>query len=192
MAYRKFGTKTNIFIVAVVFLMAIVAFFTFGTSKKNTTQGKTNPQVAQAVYIETTDFKYQKPTGWEKLSTEFLNKEGSVSGIATAPTATVRFTIAMQPVSSSPANDAELKDSTLNTLKKLQNFELIGSGDTKVDGKSGQTYTYRYGDKIKTKQELTTVAYKDNVFLIKFTSTDSDFDNQKTDFSKILTSFKFK
>ncbi len=191
MTYPK--PKLKVIAPIVVVLVAVtIGYFAFGPSSKEdqAKQGEINPELVKAEEIEAGDFKYTKPDGWGVLSKEFLDSESAVNGIATVPLPTSRFTVGIEL--SVPPSEAELKDSTQETLKKLQNFELINSGDTTVDGKSSHRFTYRFGDKVKTKQELTVLIYKDKVFLLKFVSPDSDFDKKKTDFDKIISSFKFK
>lgn len=196
-------TKLPLKLVIVSFIVlaaSVAAFLIFRPSptppKESATSTETTFKSLEAQDITTEDFAYQKPKGWAKLSKELLDSSAATSGIglpsssdaSSLPMAT--FTVKL--ASSTPRNDKELKDSTLIELKKLTNFELVSSAATKVDGKSGQRFVYKFGDKDMTKQELNAIAHNQKTFFLLFSSADKDFDGKSADFTNILSTFTFK
>ena len=167
------------------------------TSASDAKKGSSSPQTniegvarSQAAPVDTGDFKYQKPAGWGKLTQEVLDKSGAVSGIGQPPNLAATLTIKVSD--STPVNNADLKESSLNELKKLSDFKLLSFSETKVDGKYGQKFIYQYGaNDSKVKQELFVVPNKGKTFFLLFSSADSNFNKHASDFDNILSSFTF-
>lgn len=202
MSYPK--SKLKLVAVLAVVLVAVVAGYLIfnksdGSSKPATTtskesayQAKTNPKITKPATVAAADFDYQKPAGWAKLAQDTLDLSTATSGIGQATKPGAQFTVKVS--SSTPLNADDQKNSTLAQLKQLSSFELLASGDTNVDGKAGQIFTYTFSgtDKIKVKQQLGVVVYKQKTFFLLFSSADSDFGRLQPEFNQILTGFKFK
>ncbi len=158
----------------------------------NPASPKPPPDVSQTTTIETSYFKYQKPANWAQMSKSNLDALGATSGIG-RPSPTVTFTTKVS--SPAPSTSAELKDSALTGLRKLSNFTLVSSADTKIDRQPGQKFTYTFSSndgQIKLTQQLSLIPYKQKSYFLLFSSNSSDFDKSKPDFDKIETSFHFK
>jgi hypothetical protein len=166
------------------------------TSTPDTSQntpGTKGADPAKLVTIETADFKYAKPVGWAEISQKALDSTGAASGIGrpTEPVATFSIKVS----NATPKDNNDLKNSTLNELKKFTNFQLVSNVDTKVDGQAGQKFTYNFSGssgKNKTTQQMSVVPYKQKTFFLLFSSATADYDKQAGDFSAILSTFKFK
>ena len=157
-----------------------------------TTSATKGADPAKLVTIETADFKYGKPVGWAEISSKTLDSTGAASGIGrpTEPVATFSIKVS----NAVPRDNNDLKNSTLNELKKFTNFQLMSTVDTKVDGQAGQKFTYNFSDssgKNKTTQQMSVVPYKQKTFFLLFSSAAGDYDKQTDDFASILASFKF-
>ncbi len=144
-------------------------------------------------YIETAEFKYVQPANWVQMSQKVLDVSGASSGIArpTAPAATFSIKVS----AAIPKDNDDLKNSTLNELKKFSHFALITSADTKVDGKNGQKFIYSFSDtsgQNKVIQYMSVVVNKNKTFFLLFSSAAGDYDKQAGDFASILSSFHFK
>ena len=162
-----------------------------GASQTTSTTKGADP--AKLVTIETADFKYDKPVGWAEISSKTLDSTGAASGIGrpTEPVATFSIKVS----NATPKDNNDLKNSTLNELKKFTNFQLVSAVDTKVNSQAGQKFTYNFSDaggNNKTTQQMSVVPYKQKTFFLLFTSTAADYDKQAGDFASILSSFKFK
>mgnify|MGYP001570262267 CR=1 FL=1 len=160
------------------------------TQPTSTTKGA---DPAKLVTIGTADFKYSKPVGWAEISPKTLDSTGAASGIGrpTEPVATFSVKVS----NAVPKDNNDLKNSTLNELKKFTNFQLVSDVDTKVDGQAGRKFTYNFSDSSgnnKTTQQMSVVPYKQKTFFLLFSSTAADYDKQTGDFSAILSGFKFK
>ena len=190
-------------LLAIVILMALVFGWRWhGSPPKN--QAQSQPQTSKttgnpgqqptAAKPGTADFSYQKPAFWAEMSQKLLGASGAASGIAhpNAPVAT--FTIKVSP--STPSNESELKNSSLNDIKKnAHNFALVSSVETTVDGQRGQKFTYSFTDltgQNKLIQQMSVIPYKGKTFFLLFSSAAPDFDKQKAGFTDILSSFQFK
>lgn len=162
------------------------------TGQATTTTNKADP--AKSAAIETVDFIYQKPVDWLQIKGSALDQAGATSGIgrASSPVATFKTSDS----SSTPKDDNDLKNSTLNDIKKnAPNFELLSSVSTKVDNHAGQKFTYSFTDKDgknKVRQQLSAVPYKGKTFFFLAASVDTDFDKLTGDFASILASVQFK
>jgi hypothetical protein len=189
----KNSFKTPGVMAAVILVALIAGIFIFKASSDKGTQpdqGQTTTAAVKPAGIGTADFTYQKPAGWAQLAQEVLDANHATSGIGRSPESSATFTI--RTASSVPTSDADLKDSTLNELRKLSQFELLNSGPTQVDGKAGQKFTYQFEAADKIKQEMSVIVYKQKTFFLLFSSADTDFDKQAADFAGILSGFKFK
>ena len=149
---------------------------------------------AGTAFIETADFKYQIPASWVQMKKEVLDQIGATSGIGSVSNLTAIFKTSVS--SSTPKDDNQLKNNTLDDIKKnAPNFALLSSLSTKVDGQSGYKFIYSFTDKDgqnKLRQQLSAVPYKAKTFFLLASSSDGDFDKQKGEFDKILNSFRFK
>lgn len=202
MTYPKLKPKT--LIVIIILLLAVMGSglltlkFTHKSKPSTSTaakngQGQATPKALQQsgveAVVETNNFKYQRLKDWVLFSNEFLNSRGAISGIGRPDTPVATFLI---NVSSTVPSNTELKNAALDAPKKLANFQLLSSKDTKVDGQSGQQFIYTFGDKDKTKQEMNVIIYKQKTYFLLFSSTEAEFDKSSPDFAKILASFTFK
>lgn len=162
-----------------------------GTSQTTTTTKGADP--TKTVSIETADFKYSKPPGWAKLSQKTLDSTGAASGIGRPTDPVASFSVKVS--GAIPKDNNDLKNSTLNELKKFTNFQLVSDVDTKVDGQAGQKFTYSFSDSSnnsKTTQQMNVVPYKGKTFFLLFSSAATDYDKQASGFAGILSSFHFK
>lgn len=156
-------------------------------------QTTTPSSASSQAYVETADFKYSKPVGWAKISQKTLDSTGAASGIGRPTEPVASFNIKIS--NAIPKDNNDLKNSTLNELKKFTNFQLVSNVDTRVDGQAGQKFTYNFSDssgKNKTTQQMSVVPYKQKTFFLLFSSAAADYDKQAGDFASILASFKFK
>lgn len=144
--------------------------------------------------IETADFKYDIPTGWIQMKKDVLDRIGATSGIGSISNLTAIFKTSVS--SSTPKDENELKNHALDDIKKnAPYFTLLSSVSTKVDGHSGQKFTYSFTDaegNNKLRQQLSVIPYKSKTFFLLASSTDADFAKQVSEFDKILASFHFK
>lgn len=187
----KLNFKIVGWLIVVVLVAASTSFLIVNLKNTKPDKGQVSTSVIkESANIETQDFSYKRPSGWAELSQEVLNSSNASSGIGRTPAPSATFTV--RSSAATPSDATDLKNSTINELKNLSNFELINSVDKQVDGKSGQKFTYRYGNADKLKQELYVVVYKQKTFFLLFTSANADFDKQTGDFDKILADFKFK
>src|SRR3990167_4660482 len=199
---------------AVAGLLAVGWFVFTGPEQKNSTPatqtnkpanaqtGQSNQPAANnqatnsalGTFVERTDYKYEVPSGWFEMKKETLEQAGADSGIGrvSALAATFRIKVA----SSTPKNDNELKNNTLDDVKRnAPNFVLVSTNSTKVDNKAGYVFVYAFTDtssQQKFRHQLSAVPYKGKTFFLLASSIDSDFDKQTTEFKKILDSFRFK
>lgn len=198
---------SKVAVVLVVAGLAAAGWFVFKPDAKPTTT-TTNPATSQAVqatsdergadpkkavFIEVDDFRYEKPAGWAEISPQILKSNGSASGIG-RPTEPVA-TFSIRVTDSIPKDNTDLRNSTLNELKKFTNFLLSSNTDTKVDSKSGQRFVYNFTDsegKNKTAQQMSVIVHNNKTFFLLFSSADADYNKQTGEFQKILDSFKFK
>lgn len=163
-----------------------------GASTNTTPAGVSTSQssTSSTTSIETADFKYEVPAGWVQIKKEALDQTAATSGIAHVAALSATFKTSMDP--STPKDDS----STLSVFKKnAPNFALLSSVDTKIGGNSGRQFTYTFTStdgKSKIRQQLSVIPYKGKTFFLLFSSVDSDFAQQTSDFSKVLASFKFK
>jgi len=197
------SNSSRLTLIGIVLLLAVVGFFIFkksGNKKPDQTsqtktstsnQGQPSAQTKE-VSVSATDFSYQKPAGWTSLTQDKLNAQDAVSGIEHSSGLPATFTVAVEAATSSPSNDADVKNSVMGSLNKLPHFELLSITSTTVGGHNGQKFTYTFSNNSKTKQELTVILYKQRAFSLLFAGPDTDFNNQKADFDKILASFKFQ
>jgi hypothetical protein len=165
------------------------------TNKPTTTSTTTGTSgTSTTALIDTVDYKYVIPAGWLQIDKDALDKAGADSVIARVSSASAVFKTTVS--SSTPKDDAELKNNALNDIKKnAPHFVLISSVATKVDSKPGQVFTYSFTDsdgKNKIRQQLSAIPNKGKTFFLLATSLDSDFDKQTGDFNSILAGFKFK
>lgn len=192
----KLGRAAQLTTLVVIGL--VIALVIFWPSKVTAPTGQGSNQtppasVGKSLDVATSDFHYTKPAGWATLAKADLDAQTAASGIFhTSPAAS--FTIKVS--GSTPASATELKNSTLDDIKKnAPNFTLLTSTSTKVDGQSGQVFGYTFTDKAgqnKLRQQLSAIPYKGKTYFLLFSSLDSDYDKQATDFGGILASFKFK
>lgn len=145
-------------------------------------------------FIEKADYKYAVPSGWAEMSKEVIQRTEADSGIGRITDLAATFRIKIAP--STPSNDNELKNNTLNDVKRnAVNFTLVSTNSTKVDSKPGYVFVYTFTDtssKQKFRHQLSAVPNKGKTFFLLASSVDSDFDKQVAEFQKILASFKFK
>jgi len=199
MTYPKPKPKSRLILILLVLLLVVGgAFFIYKSKSRSTTNNPTTTQdnkdskSLNQETIEGNGFSYAKPEGWAKLSSELLKAQQADSGIGhTNPGGSV-VTFVVKVLSSTPANDTELKNAVLAAPKYLPGFELITSESIKVNDKSGQRFSYRFGEGIKTKQELNAVVFNKKTYVLLFSSVEIDFDERKPDMAKILNSFNFK
>jgi len=142
--------------------------------------------------VSTNTFTYTAPKDWSKLTKAGLDAASATSGIIRkSPSAA--FLIAIEPAATTPTSMTEINNSTLGSIKKLENFKLLSNVPTILDGQSGQKYSYQFTDKaIKKRQDLIVVVYKSQAYSLQFNSSDADYAGQSADFAIILNSFKFK
>lgn len=199
MARTRFKSKITSRVLLIILIIVItIGFFLVNRFPKHSSkstnqqnsQGKTNISTTQIPYNETNDFRYSIPSGWAKLSQTVLNSQEATSGIGRISSPIASFSVKVS--SNIPKNNTDQKDSTMNELRNLSNFELLLYEETTVNNKAGQKFTYRFGGSTKIKQELTVIVYKQKTFFLLFSSNEADFNNQATDFSTILSSFIFK
>lgn len=191
----KLGRAAQLTTLVVIGL--VIALVIFWPSKVTAPTGQGSNQTPASVAVSsdvaTNDFHYTKPAGWATLAKTNLDAEGAASGIARI-SPPVKFTVKIS--NSTPSSTNELINSTLDDIKKnAPNFKLLASASTKVDGQSGQVFTYTFTDpdgKTIIREQLSVAPYKGSTFFLLFYTTDSDFDKQATDFGGILASFKFK
>lgn len=190
MTYRLPRLKTVI-LAAVLLLVLATGFFIARSSlghkviRKGGDEPK--PQTAVPFNIKTGDFTYKPLSGWSILSKETLAASDATSGIGTSsPAAT--FTIKVS--SAVPKNNQEQEQATLSELKKLSHFELLSSGDAKIDSKDAKKLVYRFGDSSKVKQELYVIVNNQKTYFLLFSSSEQNFDKKRADFDKILEDFK--
>jgi hypothetical protein len=185
--------KIRYWLILVILIFAAGAGIVALAHKKPHTaiaQRESSGPASSAADIETTDFKYQQPAGWAKLSKATLDSSGAVSGIGrlSVPTATFMVKVA----NTVPANDTDLKTSTLAELHKLTKFELVSVTSTTVNGKNGVEFIYKFGgDKDRIQQDLRVVTYKGKTYFLLSNQPDPDLIHNN-DLSAIVSSFKFK
>lgn len=205
MRSRKKGTIAVTIVAAAALLVAGV-WLAFKPEPKNTTQppsqktgqvqvgSSSQPDATSNLpYVETADFKYQKPDGWALMSQKALDASEASSGIGRPISPAGTFIV--KATDSTFKDTNELKNATLEGLKKFAYFQLLSSAETKVDGKSGYKFIYSFSDKNgenKLTQQMSVTINKDRVFLLLFSSTTDDYDKQTGEFNKILDSFQFK
>lgn len=178
--------------------IASIAFGWFPHKSTTTTTTPASSTVTKAPDPATTStidagvFTYSKPAGWATITKTVLDTSGAVTGIGRTSTPTT--TLLIKVSDSVPKNNDELVNSVLSAHKLLQNFQLISSVTTKVNGQSGQKFTYSYAQSTDTKltQQMNVVVYKQKTYIILFSSLTPDYNQQTADFAKILDSFKFK
>src|SRR3990167_3478735 len=200
--------------VAVTVLLAAGWFVFIKPDQKNSTpttqtNQPTNAQTGQSnqpaadsqatnlptgTFVEKADYKYEVPSGWIEMKKETLEQAGADSGIGrvSALAATFRIKVA----SSTPKNDNELKNNTLDDVKRnAPNFVLVSTNSTKVDNKAGYVFVYAFTDtssQQKFRHQLSAVPNKGKTFFLLASSVDSDLDKQTEEFKKIIDSFHFK
>lgn len=187
----------TILILVIIIALAAAGYYYFRPEQPATPSGSSGTSTAkpsdtgkaESVYVETKDFKYAKPSGWVKLSQSALDKNAATSGIGLFGKP-VFFTV--QVNNSAPGSSSELKNSTLNVIKKLPGFVLISSGSTKLDGQAGQKFVYQTSDQSKTRAELTAVIHNKKTFFLLFSVADQNFDDYRADFTAIEKSFQFE
>src|SRR3990167_5853748 len=203
MSMYKGLNRSRLIALAVVATLAVGGWLAFkpdsssnqATEPVNISGGQSVSQDASGTaFIETADFKYEIPACWLQMKKEVLEQTGATSGIGRVSSSSATF--ATRVSTSTPKNDDELKNNSLDDIKKnAPNFALLSSLSTKVDGHSGYKFTYSFTDKDgqnKLRQQLSAVPYKTKTFFLLASSSDGDFDKQKGEFDKILNSFRFK
>lgn len=185
---------------AVVLLLTAGGWLAFKPSPKITTtstpitsQTTKAADPTQSVIIETADFKYAKPAGWAEISKNTLSSSGASSGIGRPIEPVATFTVKVSSVT--PSGAAEIKNAVLDGPKKLPNFVLISTADTKIDGQPGQMFVYSFTGSTgqdRSTQQMNIIIYKQRSFFLAFQSTSANYDKQTSDFASILASFKFK
>ncbi len=208
MLYRKRTAKKLVLLLVLLFIVGVGSFFIINrlrssqTTSNTSDQQQANPQAGSQPTtptnntignMGTSDFNYLRPEGWSEISKKVLETSGAASGIGRATSPAATFT--MKVSSSTPKNTSELKNATIAELKNFSNFVLVANVETKIDGKTGQKFTYTFSDKDgnnKVKQEMSVIVYKQKTFFLLFSSSAADFDKQSAEFTKILSSFKFK
>ena len=189
---------------AVVAALVVGGWLAFKPEAKTTNTpvtGQTTPATtstkgadpSKAVLIEADGFKYEKPAGWAEIAPKILEANGSASGIGRPIEPVATFGVKISNTTPKDAND--LRNGTLNELKKFTNFQLTSNVNTKVDNQSGQKFIYSFSDgegKNKTTQQMSVIPYKGKTFFLLFSSAAADYDKQAAEFNKILVSFKFK
>ncbi len=197
MSYMKSRSKLAAVLAVIILSAGGVGFWVLRDSPQSTTapnssNNKNQPssQALQPAISDTANFTYQKPADWANLSQEQLTASVATSGIVRSASPVATFMVKVS--SSVPKNNADLKSSTLAELQKLTSFSLVSNTATKVDGKSGQKFTYTFNNNDKTRQEMSVLIYKQKTFFLLFTATDADFSKASVDFAKILADFKFK
>jgi len=193
-------------LVVAAFLLFVGGWLVFKPSRNNAISTATTPVTGQTSLatpaatatdpvkldsVETADFKYVKPSGWAEISTKTLESTGAASGIGRPTDPVATFSIKVSNAIPKDSND--LKNSTLNELKKFTNFQLLSDADTKVDGQADQKFTYTFtSGSNKITQQMNVIPYKQKTFFLLFHSTTADFDKQTSDFAGILSNFHFK
>ncbi len=202
----RFKIKSRAFTGLVVALLAVgvgVYFFGFrhgdkqaGTNSMSNqvTRPATNPATgqAQASKVSAKNFTYLQPAGWATLPQANLDAESATSGIAEVASPNAKFTVAVEPSSSTPASQSDLQNSVLAAIKQFSNFSLLASSQTQVAGQTAFEFNYNFGNSPKTRQQLTVFIYNHQAYSLLFTCQDSNFASQQAIFSKILSSFAFK
>lgn len=212
----RFGKKSSRVVVALVVagLLAAGWFAFIKSDQKNPSPATQTNQPANAqtgqtsqpnagsqtttsptgTFVEKTNYKYEVPSGWVELKKEALDQAGADSGIGRVSALAATFRTRLS--TSTPKDETELKNSTLDDVKRnAPNFTLMSSVSTKVDNQSGQVFIYTFSDTAsqqKFRHQLSAVPYKGKTFFLLASSIDSDFDKQTAEFKKILDSFKFK
>jgi hypothetical protein len=201
---RFYKNKPGVVAAVAVAMLLAAGWLAFKPSPKTTTtstpgtsqstQAAKGADSTQTVTIETADFKYAKPVGWVEISSKTLGSTGAASGIGrpTEPVATFSIKVS----NATPKDSNELKNSALDDIKKnAPNFALLSSVSTKVDGQTGQKFTYNFSDSSgnnKTTQQMSVLPYKQKTFFLLFSSAAADYNKQTGDFTSILNTFKFK
>lgn len=204
--YKGLKNKSRLVTLLVVVALLAGGWLAFGREKVNSPQSVDQPSsqtqvdsssqpgaISNLPYVETKEFKYQKPDGWTLMTQKALDAAEAASGIGRPISPAGTFIIKLSD--STFKNSNELKDATLEGLKKLTYFSLASSEETKIDGRSGYKFIYSFSDRNganKLTQQMYAVINKDKVFLLLFSSTAADYDKQTAEFNKILVSFKFK
>lgn len=204
--YKGLKNKSRLVTLLVVVALLAGGWLAFGREKLNSPQSTDQPSGQAQVdsssqpgatsnlpYVETKEFKYQKPDGWTLMSQKALDAAEASSGIGRPISPAGTFIIKVSDSSFKDTN--ELKNATLEGLKKLTYFQLALSEEIKVDAQSGHKFIYSFSDRSganKLTQQMSAVINKDKVYLLLFSSTTADYDKQTGDFNKILVSFKFK
>ncbi len=206
MRFRKSKSRVVVSLAIVALLVAAV-WLSFkpkhepqSVTQTGTTTGQTATQTNSGTnadgtaFIDTADFRYDIPSDWVQMKKDVLDRIGATSGIARVSSTTALFKTTIS--ASTPKNNTELKNNTLDDIKKnAPHFALLSSVGTKVDGKSGQVFIYTFTDtsgQNKFRQQLSAVPNKGKTFFLVASSADSEFDKQTGEFKKILDSFKFK
>src|SRR3989338_2741647 len=203
MSMYKGLNRFRLIALAVVATLAVGGWLAFNpnssstqaTEPVNISGGQSVSQDASGTaFIETADFKYEIPAGCKQRKRKVLEQSGASSGFGRVASSSATF--ATRVSSSTPKNDDELKNNSLDDIKKnAPNFALLSSLSTKVDGRSGYKFTYSFTDKDgqnKLRQQMNVIPYKGKTFFLLFSSAAADYDKQTTEFNKILVSFKFK
>ncbi len=203
MVRKSFRSKAWVGPLAVVLVGASIIYFakagdkspatpTTSSSSQQVTHTPTTGQNQQS-QVSTPSFAYLEPAGWAALSQEVLNSEGAASGIAETSAPNAKFTVAVEPSASSPGTFTELKNETLSTIEKFENFSLSSNSQIQVGGKAAQQFIYSFSSGgVKIKQQLVVLISNGQVYSLLFNCHESDFGAQQPIFAKILASFAFK
>lgn len=187
-------------LIAVLLIVGAAAFVLLRPSSDEDNNKKTKSSgssALQAVTMSTDFFTYQKPSGWAKLSKQFLDDGGAASGVALPDTTTAdalpHATFVIKMSDTTPKDDAELKNHSIDDIKKnAPNFKEVSSESIQLDGESGQKFVYTFGETDKTKQELYVAAHSGKTYFLLCSANETVFTEHQADCDSISSSFKFK
>jgi hypothetical protein len=207
MSSRRKVKSLFIIVMVAVLLLALVGFVVYkrfakpsnssSTPNSNTidnqSQGgsKSSGSSEGSKTVSNDDFTFNAPTGWAFLAKASLDSTGATSGISRISAPGASFTIKV--ADAKPTSDNDLKNSTINELKKAPGFSLLSNANTQVSGKSGQKFVYTISGQSnsKLKQEMSVVVNKQKTFFLLFSAYEPDFDKLGSEYKQILDNFKF-
>lgn len=201
MASTRFKRRAAAALLLIVLLAGGGTYFLYtqkeapaNTEEKSHTPAAQKPDDSQTVkdgMVRTPNFTYPQPNGWSLLSQDALKTAVAVSGISHGNPIGAAFYVSFDSSESKPTNNAQLEDTTLNTIKNLPGFKLISSAPVTVAGQAAQQFIYVSGSPDSVKNQLTAFIYGEKIYLLLFTSAGDKFETYQQDFKTIIDGFAF-
>lgn len=197
MSRLNFKSRAKAGLVVLILVVGIGVYFLRSGNSKPNTQPSSSQQTAatsssQSASVAAQNFSYTQPAGWAALPQQTLTAESATSGMAEVSVPNAKFTVAVEPASTTPITQAELKNSTLAAIQQFSNYKLLSYSTPQVADQTALQFVYNFDNGIKMRQELTIVIHNNQAYSLLFTCRDSDFVSEQQIFNKILDSFKFK